>query len=77
MAHCKMLRKEFGDDIKTVFIGPCAAKKNEADRNPETMSLAITFAALEQLLNEKDIDLAAEPQEKIELALGEAEEGRI
>lgn len=77
MAHCKMLRKEFGDDIKTVFIGPCAAKKNEADRSPETMSLAITFAALEQLLAERDIDIKAEPDVKSELALGEAEEGRI
>ncbi|HPF08397.1 MAG TPA: [Fe-Fe] hydrogenase large subunit C-terminal domain-containing protein, partial [Candidatus Cloacimonadota bacterium] len=32
-AHCKMLKKAFGDDIGIVFIGPCVAKKNEAEHS--------------------------------------------
>ena len=32
MAHCRMLRKMYGDNIKIVFAGPCIGKKNEADR---------------------------------------------
>lgn len=73
LAHCKLLRQNFGEEINTVFIGPCAAKKNEADRCPDTLSLAITFAALEELLDECGIAVEGDA----ELALGEAEEGRI
>ncbi|MDO4574479.1 MAG: [Fe-Fe] hydrogenase large subunit C-terminal domain-containing protein [Planctomycetia bacterium] len=46
MAHAKSLRQTYGDAIKVVFFGPCAAKKNEADRHPETLSLALTFQDL-------------------------------
>ena len=52
MAHCQMIKEQFGEDCKVVFFGPCAAKKNEADRNPETLSLAVTFAVLEELFEE-------------------------
>lgn len=73
LSHCKLLRKTYGDDIKTVFIGPCAAKKNEADRNDKILNLAITFASLKQLLDEAGITF----DEEAELELGNAEEGRI
>lgn len=62
-------------DAKVVFFGPCAAKKNEADRHPELLSLAVTFAALDELLQEKDIHLVEEETADIEIQ--PAEEGRF
>lgn len=75
MSHCKLLRKTYGNDIKTVFIGPCAAKKNEADANPGVMSLAITFPSLEKLMEEKDIHF--DDVSDAEIVPYEAEEGRL
>ncbi len=75
LTHCKMLRKEYGNDIKTVFFGPCAAKKNEADSHPDVLNLALTFAMLEHLLENHGID----PSKLAGLPLdgGDAEEGRL
>lgn len=75
MAHCKMIKEEFGQDSKVVFIGPCAAKKNEADRNPDILSLALTFAVIEELFDEYGIVPMAE--EESELILESAQEGRF
>jgi hypothetical protein len=57
LSHCKMLREKLGNDIKTVFIGPCIAKKNEADRHPELLNLAMTFAELHRWFKEENISL--------------------
>jgi PAS domain-containing protein len=54
-----MLREHFGHDASIVFIGPCGAKKNEADRHPELLDAAITFADLRQWLLDEHIDPAA------------------
>ena len=75
MAHCQMIKEQFGEDCKVVFLGPCAAKKNEADRNPETLSLAVTFAVLEELFEENGITPMAE--EESPLFMDQAEEGRF
>ncbi len=75
MAHCQMIKEQFDEDCKVVFFGPCAAKKNEADRNPETLSLAVTFAVLEELFEENGITPMAE--EESELFMDKAEEGRF
>ncbi|MGN0855354.1 MAG: [Fe-Fe] hydrogenase large subunit C-terminal domain-containing protein [Kiritimatiellia bacterium] len=75
-AHVKLIRERLGDDVKVVFFGPCAAKKNEADRNPDQLALALIFPALEELLRAKGIDLDAVAEES-ELVLGPAEEGRF
>ena len=72
-AHCGLLKERYGEDAKVVFFGPCAAKKNEADRHGDMLALACVFPALEQLLAEKGIGFA----EEAELALGPAEEGRF
>lgn len=58
LTHCKMLKKWFGDTIRIVFIGPCVAKKNEADRNPELMQLALTFTELKRWFASKNIVLS-------------------
>ena len=75
MAHCQMIKERFDADCKVVFFGPCAAKKNEADRNPEIFSLAVTFATLEELFEENGIIPMAE--EESELLMDNAEEGRF
>ncbi|MBO7299759.1 MAG: 4Fe-4S binding protein [Kiritimatiellae bacterium] len=75
LAHCRILKEQFGEDAKVIFIGPCAAKKNEADRNPDILSLAITFAVLEELLDENGIVPAA--LEESPLITESAEEGRF
>ncbi len=75
LTHAKMLRQEYGDDIKVVFLGPCAAKKNEADAHPNVLNLAVTFQMLEKLFEEKEIDLTQ--FQGIPLELGDAEEGRL
>ena len=58
LAHSKMLRREYGDDIGIVFIGPCIAKKNESDANKDLLNAAITFNALRQWWQAEGIDPA-------------------
>jgi iron only hydrogenase large subunit-like protein len=55
LSHAKMLKDEFGKDIIVIFIGPCIAKKNEADRHPELMNLALTFTELRNWFIEQNI----------------------
>ncbi|MCR5413743.1 MAG: 4Fe-4S binding protein [Kiritimatiellae bacterium] len=74
-AHVRMLKERHGNDAKVVFFGPCAAKKNESDRNPEELSLALTFPSLEQFLEERGISPAAAKEGPLDL--GPAEEGRF
>ncbi len=57
LTHCGLLKDTLGDDIKVVFIGPCIAKKNEADANPELMSVALTFDELNYWIKEEFIDI--------------------
>lgn len=56
LAHAKLLRKEYGDDIAIVFIGPCIAKKIESDEHPDLLNLVLTFKELEAWLEESAID---------------------
>jgi len=60
MAHCKLLQREYGEDIGIVFIGPCISKKLEADARPELLDVALTFADLHRWLEERGIDPASE-----------------
>lgn len=61
LAHCKLLQREFGEDIGIVFIGPCISKKLEADNHPELLDVVLTFADLHRWLEERGIDPATEP----------------
>ena len=55
LAHCKLLKETYGAKIETIFIGPCIAKKYEADRNPNLLSLAISFEDLRQWFKDEGI----------------------
>jgi iron only hydrogenase large subunit-like protein len=57
LTHCKMLRAHYGDEIATVFIGPCIAKKKEAEEHPELLDVVLTFEDLENWLDEENVDL--------------------
>ncbi len=55
LAHCMILKKIYGEDVGVVFIGPCIAKKTEADSHPNLLNVAITFHELRQWLTEKGL----------------------
>lgn len=57
LTHARMLKNQYGEDSIVVFIGPCIAKKNEADNRPELIEAAITFKELKTLFEEYKIDL--------------------
>ncbi len=47
----RIVKKEFGDDYKTVFIWPCFAKKIEAKESGD-VDYALTFIDLQNILDE-------------------------
>src|SRR5574344_197544 len=58
-----------GKDIKTrikdayvVFIGPCIAKKDEADKNSNYVDAALTFIELSKWLKESNIEIKEEKE---------------
>lgn len=53
LTHAKMLKETYGNQIAVVFIGPCIAKKNEADRHPELIDVALTFEELKLWISEE------------------------
>lgn len=58
LAHARLLRGALGEDIGVVFVGPCIAKKVEADRHPELLDAALTFEELREWLAEAEVDPA-------------------
>lgn len=61
IAHARHIKAKLGEDTRVVFIGPCVAKKAEADR-PEFEGLVdcvLTFRELAEWLERDDISLAA------------------
>ena len=77
LSHCKLMRRHFGQDIKIVFVGPCIAKKFEADRNSELLNLSISFRDLRRWFREAGINYhTIEPRQRIDFVYKQAEEGR-
>jgi len=54
VAHGKMIKKEHGEDIHVVFVGPCIAKKKEANESG-VIDAALTFEELQIWLEEEKI----------------------
>jgi iron only hydrogenase large subunit-like protein len=78
LAHCKMLRARYGDDIAIISIGPCVAEKKEAEEHPELLDLALTYEDLDSWLIEKKIHLeetASRPEDRFEPR--QAQEGAL
>lgn len=57
IAHGKMLKAELGMDIKTVFLGPCIAKKKEAQdiRHEGYIDAVLNFNDISRWLQDEDI----------------------
>ncbi len=64
-AHCNSIKKRY-PDAKTIFIGPCVAKKDEGDRYKGIVDCVLTFEELSKWLNEKNIVIDNEPFEETE-----------
>ncbi|MCI7691728.1 MAG: 4Fe-4S binding protein [Oscillospiraceae bacterium] len=58
-AHCKDIKKR-NSQAKTVFIGPCVSKKDEADYYAGITDAVLTFEELTSWLNAEHIELKAE-----------------
>ncbi len=57
LTHAKMLKEIYGNHIHVVFIGPCIAKKNESDNNPDLIDAALTFEELKYWLQDEFISV--------------------
>ncbi len=66
-AHCASI-KERMPDVKTVFIGPCVAKKDEAGRYDGIVDAVLTFEDLSEWLKEENVEIETE-KEKNEKSL--------
>ena len=53
-AHCTRI-KEMHPEAKTVFIGPCVAKKDEADLYPGIVDGVLTFIELKRWMDEEGV----------------------
>ncbi len=55
-AHCKEIKKRI-PDAKTVFVGPCVAKKDEAEHYEGIVDAVLTFEELTNWLKEEGVEL--------------------
>ena len=64
-AHCMEIKRK-NPKAKTVFIGPCVAKKDEAQQSGGVVDAVLTFEELSSLLEKDNIEIRKEiiPQEK-------------
>ncbi|MBQ1490964.1 MAG: histidine kinase [Blautia sp.] len=58
-AHCVDIKRRI-PDAKTVFIGPCVAKKDEAEKSNGIVDAVLTFEELTEWLKRENIELKKE-----------------
>ncbi|MDR1056318.1 MAG: 4Fe-4S binding protein [Prevotellaceae bacterium] len=61
LAHAKILKELYGDNIRVIFAGPCIGKKTEADKFSELIDVVMTFKDLKKWFEQEDIN----PQDDI------------
>jgi len=70
VATARVLRRLHGEALRCVFIGPCLAKKTEADRDNGSgrseIEAVLTFSELRELLAEQQTDPAAAPASRFD-----------
>lgn len=59
-AHCQDIKKRY-PEAKTVFIGPCVSKKDEADHYGDLVDAVLTFEELSEWLEKEGIEIEKEP----------------
>lgn len=58
IAHGRLIRQIYGENTKVVFLGPCIAKKEEAEgdeRVAKAVDAVLTFEELERWMGEKNL----------------------
>nr|MDE5994339.1 histidine kinase [Oscillospiraceae bacterium] len=63
-AHCKDIKRRF-QNAKTVFIGPCVAKKDEAEHYEGIVDAVLTFEELTEWLKAEKIEIEHETDNDI------------
>ncbi len=61
IAHGRLIKKMYGEDVKVVFLGPCIAKKKEAEddkRVADAIDAVFTFEEFMDWINMKNIRLS-------------------
>ncbi len=59
VAHCLDIKRRI-PGAKTVFIGPCVAKKDEAEEHSDAVDVVLTFEELTEWLEEEGVELRRE-----------------
>ncbi|MBQ9316841.1 MAG: 4Fe-4S binding protein [Atopobiaceae bacterium] len=59
VAHCADIKRRMAN-AKTVFVGPCVAKKDEAAEHSDVVDVALTFEELTRWLEEEHVELKHE-----------------
>jgi len=57
LAQCTMLKEIYKENLAIVFVGPCLAKKWEADIHPDLLDVALTFDELKNIIKDAGITL--------------------
>ena len=59
IAHGRLLKKEYGQDVKVVFVGPCIAKKKESQdpRHEDCIDAVLNFNEIQNWLKDEDISI--------------------
>ena len=59
IAHGKLIKQELGPDTKVVFLGPCIAKKQEAqdERHKDCIDAVLNFNDIDRWLKDEDISI--------------------
>ena len=55
LTHARFLHSHYGKETAVVFIGPCFAKKREADLYENDIDAALTFSELDEWLQKENI----------------------
>ena len=57
LAHGQFLHEHYGEEIGVVFVGPCIAKKCEADANGQWIDIALTYEDLKRWFEAENLTL--------------------
>lgn len=58
LTHAKILKNTYGEKASVVFIGPCIAKKSEADGHKDLLDASLTFEEFKYWINDESIDVS-------------------
>lgn len=64
LAHCKDIKRRY-PNAKTVFIGPCVAKKDEAQGSADIVDAVLTFDELSAWLEEAHVTIEKKEDDKV------------